>query len=133
MSAGAGAGGRVRGRWSAAAVIYLALAVVGLVGTWTFNVIAIVEQRDFLGEWFGSGPSVNSLGVDLAVVAVAAIVFMVAEGRRLRMRGLALYVLLVPFVALAFAFPLFLSARERRLAGERAERASGTPASAGSV
>jgi hypothetical protein len=126
MSAGAGAPGRVRGRWSAAAVIYLALALVGLVGTWTFNVIAIVEKRDFLGEWFGSGPSVNSLGVDLAVVAVAVIVFMLVEGRRLGMRGLAIYVLLVPFVALAFAFPLFLSARERRLAGERAERASGT-------
>lgn len=133
MSAGAGAPGRVRGRWSATAVAYLVLAGVGLVGTWTFNVIAIVEKRDFLGEWFGSGPSVNSLGVDLAVVAVAAIVFMLVEGRRLGMRGLAIYVLLVPFVALAFAFPLFLSARERRLAGERAERASGTRPGAGVV
>ncbi|MCS5716326.1 DUF2834 domain-containing protein [Herbiconiux sp. CPCC 205716] len=112
-------------------MVYLVLAVVGLVGTWTFNVVAIVERRDFLGEWFGSGPSVDSLGVDLAVVAVAAIVLMVVEGRRLRMRGLWLYVLLVPLVALAFAFPLFLSARERRLAGERAERASGTPPAAG--
>jgi len=111
---------RLRGNWSATAVLYLVLAVIGLVGTWTFNITAIVENRDFLGEWFGSGPSVNSLGVDLAIVAVAAIVLMVAEARRLRMRGIAIYVVLVPLVALAFAFPLFLCARERELTRQRA-------------
>lgn len=110
---------RLRSDWNAAAVIYLALAVVGLVGTWTFNITAILEKRDSLGEWFGSGPSVNSLGVDLAVVAVAGIVFMVAEARRLQMRGIVLYVVLVPLVALAFAFPLFLCARERELVRRR--------------
>ena len=111
---------RFRGNWSAAAILYLVLAIVGLVGTWTFNITAIVEKRDFLGEWFGSGPSVNSLGVDLAVVAVAAIVFMVAEARRLRLRGIVVYIVLVPVVALAFAFPLFLCARERHLTRQRA-------------
>jgi hypothetical protein len=110
----------MRAAWTPLAVAYLVLALAGLAGTWTFNVIAILEQRDFLGEWFGSGPSVNSLGVDLLVVAVAAIVFMVAEARRLRMRGVALYILLVPVVALAFALPLFLSARERVIARNRA-------------
>ncbi|MFB2557334.1 DUF2834 domain-containing protein [Herbiconiux liangxiaofengii] len=115
------------GSWTPAAVVYLVLAAAGLVGTWTFNIVAIVERRDFLGEWFGSGPSVNSLGVDLLVVAVAAIVFMVAEARRLRMRGVAAYIVLVPLVALAFAFPLFLCARERRLSAMRSEAASGDP------
>lgn len=112
---------RLRGNWSATAVLYLVLAVIGLVGTWTFNITAIVENRDFLGEWFGSGPSVNSLGVDLAIVAVAAIVLMVADARRLRMRGIAIYIVLVPLVALAFAFPLFLCARERELTRQRGE------------
>lgn len=111
---------RLRGDWSTASVVYLVLAVVGLAGTWAFNITAIVEERDFLGEWFGSGPSVGSLGVDLAVVAVAAIVLMIAEARRLRMRGIVLYIVLVPLVALAFAFPLFLCARERELTRQRA-------------
>ena len=110
---------RLRRDWSAPAVLYLVLAVAGLVGTWTFNITAIVEKRDFLGEWFGSGPSVNSLGVDLAIVAIAAIVLMVAEARRLHMRGIVLYIVLVPLVALAFAFPLFLCARERHLTRHR--------------
>ena len=114
---------RLRRDWSAPAVLYLVLAVAGLVGTWTFNITAIVEKRDFLGEWFGSGPSVNSLGVDLAIVAIAAIVLMVAEARRLHMRGIVLYIVLVPLVALAFAFPLFLCAREREL--ERRLRVDG--------
>jgi hypothetical protein len=110
----------LRANWTPRAVLYLILAIAGLVGTWYFNITAIVEQRDFLGEWFGSGPSVGSLGIDLAVVAVAAIVFMVAEARRLRMRGIVIYLVLVPLVALAFAFPLFLCARERRLNRNRA-------------
>ena len=109
----------MRGGWTPAAIVYLVLAIAGLVGTWTFNVIAIVEQRDFLGEWFGSGPSVGSLAVDLGVVAVAAIVFMIAEAARLGMRRVWVYIVLVPFVALAFGFPLFLCARERRLEVDR--------------
>jgi hypothetical protein len=101
--------------WSIRAVLYLVLAIVGLVGTWTFNILAIAGRHDFFGDWFGSGPAVASLAVDLLVAAVAAIVFMVAESRRLGIRGLWLYLVLIPVVALAFAFPLFLCARERRL------------------
>lgn len=111
----------LRQNWTPRAVLYLILAIAGLVGTWYFNITAIVEQRDFLGEWFGSGPSVGSLGIDLAVVAIAAIVFMVAEARRLRIRGIVVYLVLVPVVALAFAFPLFLCARERSLDRNRIE------------
>ncbi|RWZ52861.1 DUF2834 domain-containing protein [Labedella phragmitis] len=105
-------------RWTPRAVLYLVLAGVGFVGTWTYNVIAILESRDYLGDWFGSGPSVSSLTTDLLVVAVAAVVFMIVEGRRLRMRRVWLYLLAIPFVALAFALPLFLAFRERALHGD---------------
>ena len=101
--------------WNARAITYLALAIVGLVATWTFNILAIRADRDFFGDWFGSGPAVASLAIDLLVVAVVAIVFMARETRRLGMRWLWLYVILIPVVALAFAFPLFLCARERRI------------------
>lgn len=108
-----------RARWTPRAVLYLVLAVVGLVGTWTYNVIAILESRDYLGDWFGSGPSVSSLTTDLLVVAIAAVLFMIVEGRRLGMRRLWLYLLAVPLLALAFAFPLFLAFRERALEERR--------------
>lgn len=115
MSAEVGAG-TTRARWTPRALLYLALAVVGLVGTWTYNVIAILEERDYLGDWFQSGPSVSSLTTDLLVVAVAAVIFMIVEGRRLRMKRIWLFVLAAPLIALAFAFPLFLAFRERALA-----------------
>jgi lysylphosphatidylglycerol synthetase-like protein (DUF2156 family) len=116
-----GAGAAPTRNWTPRAVLYLVLAGVGLVGTWTYNVIAILESRDYLGDWFGSGPSVSSLTTDLLVVAVAAVVFMIAEGRRLRMRRIWLYLLAVPFIALAFAFPFFLAFRERALHGARGD------------
>ncbi|RUR01790.1 DUF2834 domain-containing protein [Labedella endophytica] len=109
-------------RWTPRAYLYLALAAAGLVGTWTYNVIAIIERRDVLGDWFGGGPSVSSLTTDLLVVAVAAVIFMIVEGRRLRMKRVWLVVLTAPFIALAFAFPLFLALRERALAEGRDER-----------
>jgi hypothetical protein len=112
-------------RWTARSVLYLALAAVGLVGTWTHNVIAIVERRDYLGDWFTSGPSVSSLTTDLLVVAVAAVIFMMVEGRRLGMRRVWLFVLAAPLVAVAFAFPLFLAFRERALVARGREDGGG--------
>jgi predicted membrane chloride channel (bestrophin family) len=113
MSADGPAAGAAR--WTPRALLYLVLAAVGLVGTWTYNVTAILEKRDYLGDWFQSGPSVSSLTTDLLVVAVAAVIFMIVEGRRLRMKRVWLFVLAAPFIALAFALPLFLAFRERAL------------------
>ncbi|MBG6212089.1 hypothetical protein RCH23_000003 [Cryobacterium sp. CAN_C3] len=40
---------------------------------------------------------------------------MIIEGRRLQMRFVWAYVVLIPIVTFAFAFPLFLAMRERAL------------------
>ncbi len=101
--------------WSPLAILYLVLAGVGLVGTWTYNVVAILERRDYLGDWFLSGPSVSSLTTDLLVVAIAAVVFMIVEARRVGVRRVWLFLLAIPFIALAFAFPLFLAFRQRAI------------------
>lgn len=123
MSAASPAGGQSRASrapWTGKAVFFLALAAVGLVGTWTYNIVAIVQQRNFVGDWLQSGPAVLSLTVDVLVAAIAAVAFMVFEGRRLGMRAVWLYIVLIPVVALAFALPLFLAMRERTLAAGRA-------------
>ncbi|WP_199539111.1 DUF2834 domain-containing protein [Desertihabitans brevis] len=99
----------------AAEVLWFVLAGVGLVGTWTFNVLSIAAGRDYLGDWLGSGPSVSSLVVDVVVVLLACWVLMLVEARRLGIRHVWVYLVLAPVVALAFALPLFLAVRERRL------------------
>ena len=102
--------------WTPLAIAFLALAVAGLAGTWFFNVQAIVQLRDFIGDWVGSGPSVSSLTVDLLVVAVAGSVLMIVEGRRVGLKHTWILVVLSALTAFAFTFPLFLALRERKLA-----------------
>jgi len=101
--------------WTPLAFVYLGLAIAGLVGTWTFNALAIVQMRDFIGDWVGSGPSVSSLTVDLLVVAVAGCILIIVEARRLGIKRAWLYVVLSGVTAFAFTFPLFLAMRQRRL------------------
>ncbi|MET0974183.1 MAG: DUF2834 domain-containing protein [Leifsonia sp.] len=115
--------------WSPLAVVYLGLSVCGLIGTWTFNALAVVQLRDFIGDWVGSGPAVSSLTVDLLVAAVAGCVFIIVEARRLGMRFGWLYVVLSGVTAFAFTFPLFLAMRQRRLNAIAEQRgiASGGP------
>ena len=93
----------------------LLLAVAGLIGTWWFNVFAIVQMADFIGDLVTSGPAVSSITVDLLVAATAGSVFMIVEARRLRMRFGWLYVAGAALTAFAFTFPLFLAMRQRRL------------------
>ncbi|MBH0007969.1 DUF2834 domain-containing protein [Salinibacterium sp. SWN1162] len=94
---------------------FAVLSIIGLVGTWVFNALAIVQMRNFLGDWFGNGPAVNSLGVDLLVVAVAGSILIIIEARRLGMKRAWLYIVLSGITAFAFTFPLFLAMRERKL------------------
>lgn len=101
--------------WTPLAVVYSVLALVGLIGTWLFNALAIIQLRDFVGDLVSSGPAVSSITVDLLVVAVAGSVFVIVEARRLGMRFGWLYVAGAAITAFAFTFPLFLAMRERRM------------------
>lgn len=107
--------------WTPLAVTYLVLSVIGLVGTWSFNISAIVQLRDFVGDWVNSGPAVSSLTVDLLVAAVAGSILIIVESRRLGLRGGWIYVVLAGLTAFAFVFPLFLAMRERAMSGRRSE------------
>ena len=106
---------RMNRDWTPLAIAYLALALIGLVGTWLFNAFAIVQMRDYLGDLVSSGPAVSSITVDLLVVAVAGCVLIVAESRRLGMRRAWWYIVLSGVTAFAFTFPLFLAMRQRRI------------------
>ena len=71
-----------------------------------------------LGDMF-DGPVATFTTIDLLAVALAATIFMVVEGRRIRLPWLWLYVVLVFTVAISVALPLFLIARTRTLAAAR--------------
>ena len=101
--------------WTPLAFVFLGLAVIGLIGTWWFNALAVLQMADFLGDLVGSGPAVSSITVDLLIVAVAGCVFIIVEARRLGMRFGWLYVAASALTAFAFTFPLFLAMRQRRL------------------
>ncbi|WP_294181932.1 DUF2834 domain-containing protein [uncultured Schumannella sp.] len=99
------------------AVVWIALAVLGLIGTWYFNLsfFAGGQGADYLGSWFANAAS-SSAAVDLIVVASAASIFMVVEGIRLGWaRWIWLLVVLSFAIAIAFTFPLFLGLRELAL------------------
>ena len=101
--------------WTPLALVYLGLSLAGLAGTWTYNVVAIVQMRNFIGDWVNSGPAVSSLTVDLLIAAVAGSILILVEARRLGMKRGWLYVALSGVTAFAFTFPLFLAMRERAL------------------
>ncbi len=65
-------------------VVYGVLAATGLVLTQYFN-FTYTGPPGYLQAWFANSAS-SSAAVDLLVVAVAAAVFMIVEGRRLGMR-----------------------------------------------
>lgn len=102
--------------------LYLSLAIIGLITAWTFNALAVFENADYVRAWFGSAVD-WVLGADLAIVAIAIVIFMFAEGSRLGMKRVWIYVVLAGVTAMAFTLPLFLAMRERHLA--RAAEPSG--------
>ncbi|HEX8496761.1 MAG TPA: DUF2834 domain-containing protein [Actinomycetales bacterium] len=94
-------------------IAYGVLAVVGLVGTWYFN-LTYTGEASYLAAWFANAAS-SSAAVDLLVAFGAGSIYMVTEGRRLGMRAPWLYVVFGAVLAFAFTFPLFLLLRERAL------------------
>jgi hypothetical protein len=105
---------------------YAVTAVLALVGTWTQNVAYLrADENPISGFVLATGrfwtatlatPASISVAVDLALFFLAAAALMVIEARRLEIRWVWLYVALGFLVAISVTFPLFLIARERRLA-----------------
>jgi hypothetical protein len=93
---------------------YLALSLVGLAGTWWFNLASFAAGEDYLAGWFANSAG-SSAAVDILVAGLAACVFMVIESRRLGWAPWVAVVLVVASfaIAVAFVFPLFLFLRDR--------------------
>jgi hypothetical protein len=110
----------VTGSRKALCAVYALIAAGALVATWTQNLAFFAQSPDAGVAGFVAGgyanPAAASLTNDLLFLTLAAIVWMVVEARRHAIRFVWLYVALSFLVAISVTFPLFLIARERRLA-----------------
>lgn len=98
---------------------YLAIAVVAFVGTQTVLVKGILAGRMAGSQvWYDltANPTAIFVSIDLLMVFLAAMIYMVVEGRRLNLRWWWLYPLLSCGIGVSFGFPLFLMARRLRVA-----------------
>lgn len=101
-------------------VLFGLLALAGAAFTWYFNIRFMLDEGGvfslaaFIQQGFAN-PAAASLASDVSIGAVAFLVWLPFEARRLMMRRWWVYALLTVTVAFAFSFPLFLLMRERRL------------------
>jgi hypothetical protein len=110
-------------------VIYAALTVIGFIWTNYYLVqFTIATKGEFtatnllnfdLGTFIDqvwANPASSFVAVDLTIALLLAITFIVAEGRRLRLRLWGIYIALMFAISFAVGFALFMFVRERRLA-----------------
>lgn len=95
-------------------------ALVGIVVTWYYNIQFMEAYGGFSLIQYVADNYVNaasaSISNDILVVVFTFLFWSFYEARRLGMRHWWVYVVLTFAVAIAFAFPLFMLMRERRLA-----------------
>jgi len=99
---------------------YALLAAAALWATWSQNFAFFAQSPDagpfgFIRAAYAN-PAAASLANDLFLLCAAAVVWMVVEARRHGIRFVWIYVVLSFVVAISVTFPLFLIARERKLA-----------------
>ena len=107
---------------------YAAISVFALFATWSNNLafFALPDNGGLLGFIAATkaNPAAASIANDIALFSCAAFIFMVLEARKLGIRFVWLYIALSLAIAVSVMFPLFLIARQLRLAQQ------GTPGAA---
>lgn len=97
---------------------YALLAVAALYGTWSENLqygSPATAGAQFLTD-LKVNPASRSISIDIALFLLAAAVWMVLEARRIGLRFAWAYVVFAFLIAVSVTFPLYLIARELRLA-----------------
>jgi hypothetical protein len=103
-------------------LVYGAIALLALLATWNQNLHyfggdagPVEVLTTFWKETFAN-PAAASITLDLLLFVLAVMLWMVLEARRLGMPFVWLYVVGGLLIAISVTFPLFMMARERRLA-----------------
>ena len=99
--------------------IYAAIATAALVATWTQNAAYSGNGTGFLKNFLldlKANPASRSITVDIVLFFLAAAIFMVIEARKHGVPFVWAYIVGGMLIAISVTFPLFLIARERKLA-----------------
>jgi hypothetical protein len=98
---------------------YLLSAIAGAIVPMYFNMQFMKTGQTFTPMvWLQAGlisTLTKSITFDFLIGSTAVLVWMIVECRRLKMKGLWVYVLFTFMIAWAFTCPLFLFMRERAL------------------
>ena len=107
---------------------YAAASLLALVGTWRQNVAYVrPDENPFAGVVLATirfwqdtfvNPASRSITIDLGMLLLPLVALMIIEARRLSIRFVWLYVVFGLLIAISATFPLFLIARERRIAAQ---------------
>lgn len=98
--------------------VYALTSVAALIATWSQN-LAYIGSENFLLTFFNdtkATPASRSLTVDLFLLAFPAVILMVAEARKHGVKYVWAYLLAGTVTAISVTYPLFLIARELRIA-----------------
>lgn len=102
--------------------LYLLAALLALIMTWLHvpaylgNGIVDANVQFWNDALFNANPAGKFLSADILFLAFVCNVWMFIEGRRLGVKYIYGYVLAGILIAISVAFPLFMAARELRLA-----------------
>jgi len=106
-------------------VVYGAIALAALIGTWSQGGPYTHSVSDFLVT-FWRDTKVNSasrfIAVDALMLSASVVILTIIEGRKYHVRWVWLYIAGFFFVAASVAFPLFLVARELRMGDSETPR-----------
>lgn len=105
---------------SIARMIYLTLAIFGLVMTWYYNLQFMADSGGSfdIAAFVAAGATnaaAKSLSWDLFIACIAGLTWIYFESKRMGLKFFWVYIILSFGVAFAFAFPLFLFVRQGRL------------------
>ncbi len=112
-------------------VIYGIIGLIAIIATWG-NVLGLLAEYGFWGGTFKFWKDVlvnessRFITSDLLFLAMAVVVWMVLEARRLHIPGVWLYVVFGFLIAISVTFPLFMIHREVKLAANESGSLGGT-------
>lgn len=99
---------------------YALISLAALIATWSQNLAytgaGMVNAFQLFVQETRVNPASRSITVDIGFFLLAASAFMVIEARRLAVRFVWLYIVFGFLIAISVTFPLFMIARELRLA-----------------
>jgi hypothetical protein len=103
--------------------LYAVVAVVVLFATWVNNIAFMRDPENWqISSWYNAlyaNYAAASFINDLFALCIAVSIFMVVEGIRLKIRFFWLYILLSGLTAISFTFPVFMIARQIKIAQHR--------------